>query len=226
MAARTAPTGLPGLRSSRPGHGGMWACRPTRFGGGPAGIATIFGRLLAAPTTHHRPDPCTTAPVRRAGCPHPAKPGRRNYQAFGLQRSAGVRQEAGTFSGGYIIRPYMHAPPFPVVGACKIPLPYYLFPHTKKIRLAFASRIFLCWRYLSSRAVTRKVLSAKVSLTSVFGMGTGGPSPQSTPTASRQILYPSLRRKRQSSVIPLSLLSKSQTLRWFVILSSKMYPEN
>src|SRR5699024_5753235 len=34
--------------------------------------------------------------------------------------------------------------------------------------------VFLCWRYLSSRAVTRKVLSAKVSLTSVFGMGTGG----------------------------------------------------
>ena len=40
----------------------------------------------------------------------------------------------------------------------------------------------LCWHYLSSRAVTRKVLSATVSLTSVFGMGTGGPSPQSTPT--------------------------------------------
>ena len=39
-----------------------------------------------------------------------------------------------------------------------------------------------CWRYLSSRAVTRKVLSAQMSLTSVFGMGTGGPSSQSTPT--------------------------------------------
>ena len=85
---------------------------------------------------------------------------------------------------------------------------------------------FLCWRYLSSRAVTRKVLSAKVSLTSVFGMGTGGPSPQSTPTSSRQIPYPSLRRKRQSSVIPLSLLSKSQTSEAFVLLSSGMYPEN
>ena len=35
---------------------------------------------------------------------------------------------------------------------------------------------FLCWRYLSSRAVTRQVLSAYMSLTSVFGMGTGGPS--------------------------------------------------
>lgn len=41
---------------------------------------------------------------------------------------------------------------------------------------------FKCWHYLSSRAVTRQVLSALVSLTSVFGMGTGGPSQQSIPT--------------------------------------------
>ena len=34
----------------------------------------------------------------------------------------------------------------------------------------------LCSRYLSSQAVTRQVLSAHMSLTSVFGMGTGGPS--------------------------------------------------
>ena len=40
----------------------------------------------------------------------------------------------------------------------------------------------MCWRYLFSRPVTRQVSSAEVSLTSVFGMGTGGPSPQSTPT--------------------------------------------
>ena len=43
-------------------------------------------------------------------------------------------------------------------------------------------RTVLCWHYLSSRAVTRKVLSAQMSLTSVFGMGTGGPSSQSIPT--------------------------------------------
>ena len=43
-------------------------------------------------------------------------------------------------------------------------------------------RTGLCWRYLFSRPVTRQVSSAQVSLTSVFGMGTGGPSPQSTPT--------------------------------------------
>ena len=44
----------------------------------------------------------------------------------------------------------------------------------------------LCWRYVSSRSVTRQVLSAQTSLTSVFGMGTGGPSLQSTPTISFQ----------------------------------------
>jgi hypothetical protein len=31
--------------------------------------------------------------------------------------------------------------------------------------------------YLSYRAVASQVLSARVSLTAVFGMGTGGPSP-------------------------------------------------
>ena len=40
----------------------------------------------------------------------------------------------------------------------------------------------LCWHYLSSRAVARQVLSAQMSLTSVFGMGTGGPSLQSIRT--------------------------------------------
>ena len=36
---------------------------------------------------------------------------------------------------------------------------------------------------LFSRSVSRQVLSALVSLTAVFGMGTGGPSPLKTPTA-------------------------------------------
>ena len=36
--------------------------------------------------------------------------------------------------------------------------------------------------YLFSRIVTNQVSSAQVSLTSVFGMGTGGPSPSSTLT--------------------------------------------
>ena len=42
----------------------------------------------------------------------------------------------------------------------------------------------LCRHYLSFRAVTSQVFSARVSLTAVFGMGTGGPSPQSAPTSS------------------------------------------
>ena len=41
---------------------------------------------------------------------------------------------------------------------------------------------YLCSHYLSSQAVARQVLSAQMSLTSVFGMGTGGPSSQSTRT--------------------------------------------
>ena len=36
--------------------------------------------------------------------------------------------------------------------------------------------------FLSSRAVTSQVFSALMSLTSVFGMGTGGPPTSSTPT--------------------------------------------
>ena len=36
--------------------------------------------------------------------------------------------------------------------------------------------------FLFSRAVTSQVSSALLSLTSVFGMGTGGPSASSTPT--------------------------------------------
>ena len=54
--------------------------------------------------------------------------------------------------------------------------------NTRKNRLANAKRFSLCWHYLSSRQVTLQVLSARTSLTSVFGMGTGGPSSQSIPT--------------------------------------------
>ena len=46
----------------------------------------------------------------------------------------------------------------------------------------YCRRKRVCWHYLSSRAVARQVLSAQASLTSVFGMGTGGPSLQSIPT--------------------------------------------
>ena len=61
----------------------------------------------------------------------------------------------------------------------------------------------LCWRYLFSRPVARQVSSAQVSLTSVFGMGTGGPSPQSTPTVCHQVSL------RTAFIISLFLLLSS-----------------
>ena len=47
----------------------------------------------------------------------------------------------------------------------------------KKTGTAIAVPVSLCQHYLSSRSVSRQVFSAEASLTSVFGMGTGGPSP-------------------------------------------------
>ena len=52
----------------------------------------------------HRPT--DRPPAGSGGCGHAA-----------LQGSAGAWRESGAFSGGYIIRPYMHALPFPIVGA-------------------------------------------------------------------------------------------------------------
>ena len=47
----------------------------------------------------------------------------------------------------------------------------------KKKRTAAFVVVLSCWRYLFSRAVSSQVSWAEASLTSVFGMGTGGPSP-------------------------------------------------
>ena len=74
------------------------------------------------------------------------------------------------------------------------------------------TRPHLCRHYLSSRAVTSQVFSARVSLTAVFGMGTGGPSPQSAPTSSAQASYRSLRLRQKlahSAVPPLKLKTAS-----------------
>ena len=83
----------------------------------------------------------------------------------------------------------------------------------------------LCWHHLFYRSVARQVSSARVSLTSVFGMGTGGPSPQSAPT------YFSLKRKvskRNFNSHPLGLLHYGtffslpflSTVRYYIQLSS------
>ena len=73
----------------------------------------------------------------------------------------------------------------------------------------------LCWHYLSSRQVTLQVLSARTSLTSVFGMGTGGPSPQSIPTSS---WLSATLCQRLSSVTPCSIYLENWTLCSFAIL--------
>ena len=72
---------------------------------------------------------------------------------------------------------------------------------------------YLCWHYLSSRQVTLQVLWARVSLTSVFGMGTGGPSPQSIPTLVGGFLPPicqsALRSNSLLILAPFSVLVNS-----------------
>ena len=49
MAARAALPESLGLRLPHPGHGGMWACRPTALDGGAAGKAGLFGRICNPP---------------------------------------------------------------------------------------------------------------------------------------------------------------------------------
>ena len=63
--------------------------------------------------------------------------------------------------------------------------PYRTCAHRAHIKKSPADwrDFLLCWHYLSSRQVALQVLSARMSLTSVFGMGTGGPSSQSIPTS-------------------------------------------
>ena len=73
---------------------------------------------------------------------------------------------SGDVSAGHRNRKQVDSPPFP-----------FAYKKDPSFRLSL-----LCWHYLSSRAVARQVLSAQMSLTSVFGMGTGGPSSQSIPT--------------------------------------------
>ena len=64
-----------------------------------------------------------------------------------------------------------------------------------------------CWRYLFSRFVSKQVSSAQVSLTSVFGMGTGGPSLQSTPTQDAfHTLKTEQSNRRHASQAPACLL--------------------
>ena len=94
--------------------------------------------------------------------------------------------------------------------------------HSRQKKPRRLARLFcLCWHYLSSRQVTLQVLSAQMSLTSVFGMGTGGPSSQSLPTrldGFEAIVYVKSFSALNSFILPLlfvavnSSFSKSNTL--------------
>ena len=139
ICARDALPELVGLQSSRSGHGGMGACRPTAFGGGAAGNCGpvraadsrpygvrrgyggkrgLFGRIFNPPLRGAR------APVPGVGahyiCARDALPelvGLRSSRSGrgGMGRSAGVRREIV----GLLGRPYrpplrVYARRFPV----------------------------------------------------------------------------------------------------------------
>ena len=70
----------------------------------------------------------------------------------------------------------------------------------------------MCRHYLFSQAVASQVSSAQVSLTAVFGMGTGGPSLQSAPTSSTQTSLCSLQPTVKAHNAALCLLFPSNPL--------------
>ncbi len=177
MPARAAPPELPGFRF-------------TTFGGSTAGIEGVFGRIYNPPLHARATISCC----------------RGVQNTYSLLPSLTQKNRLAFASRFFLCWRYLSSCVGKVLSRRRRDQKLFVV-HINEQRLAGDKSLFSCWRYLSSRAVTRKVLSAKVSLTSVFGMGTGGPSPQSTPTSSRQIPYPSPRSKAQGSVIPLSLLS-------------------
>ena len=64
-----------------------------------------------------------------------------------------------------------------------LPIHFSLLPFTSDVGKQFSASLVCVGIELSSRTVSRKVFSPLQSLTSVFGMGTGGPSAFVTPTA-------------------------------------------
>ena len=82
--------------------------------------------------------------------------------------------------------------------SCLIPFLHKKSAHTKKATRLLES---LCvGTALSSQAVTRQVFSTLMSLTSVFGMGTGGSSSPLAPTIYFRVLYPQNRTMKTSFV--------------------------
>ncbi len=99
---------------------------------------------------------------------------KRYFSAFLKSRQEG---------GGVIKKPTIHR----MVGKNKKSTAYWLCP------------LHCVGAFLFSRAASSQVFSAQVSLTAVFGMGTGVPSPPSTPTVvlfrGRVILYHTVFKK-------------------------------
>lgn len=83
----------------------------------------------------------------------------------------------------------------------------------KKIRTVYTVR-FPTGNNLSSRAASSQVLSTRESLTTVFGMGTGGSSQPSSPDPKRAFSFPAasllhLTRSIYSGIIFASLVRSS-----------------
>ena len=126
ICAHAAPPGSPGLQSSRPGPGGMWACRPTPLAGGAVGIAGLPGRIYNPPLqTRLLPFPavgahCICAHAAPPGSPglQSSRPGPGGMWACRAPPFGGVRWESRAFSGGHTGRPYGPALGFLVGAGC------------------------------------------------------------------------------------------------------------
>ena len=133
---------------------------------------------------------CTTSQKR---CPKqriPAKCDQRQRQQAKCQHKRSDRKSrTPPLPPELLIKHFRHTAPLPSRRQNGLSL-HKKHDETAKDRSQMTA-VFRVGIDLSSRSVSRQVLSALVSLTSVFGMGTGGPSPLKTPTMvndSRQIL--------------------------------------
>ena len=80
---------------------------------------------------------------------------------------------------------------------------FKMFYYTRKKHLHLCKCFFISISsFLSSRAASSQVLSAFVSLTSVFGMGTGGASQLSPLNLWESVLSKPYRRSPQGSLLP------------------------
>ena len=85
-----------------------------------------------------------------------------------------------------------------------------MFPSTQKEKRPSKRMISLCvGTYLFYRAASSQVSSARVSLTAVFGMGTGVPSPSSAPTIEMFAEFYPLREPSELNKVTLKSVGKN-----------------